>query len=69
MSEDPRGVLERWLAFGGSWEVAHRDAAGVTLALLRCDGGEEMSRVTLPAAEFAAWQRANPDEADERHKT
>lgn len=38
--------LTRWEASGGVWEVVARPPGRVTVALLRCDGGEEMDRFT-----------------------
>ena len=43
--EDPVEVLRRWEDFGAVWEVVHRTADQVTVALRRCDGGEEVSRL------------------------
>ncbi len=44
--EDPVEQLRRWEAFGGVWEVVHRDRRSVTVSLRRCDGGEEAGRLT-----------------------
>jgi len=38
--------LVRWQDAGAVWEVVARTAHGVTIALLRCDGGEEVDRFT-----------------------
>ena len=43
--EDPVEVLRRWEEFGAVWEVVHRTADQVTVALRRCDGGEEVGRL------------------------
>lgn len=48
-ADDARETLRRWIASGGQWEVVGRRLDQVTVALLTCDGGEEMERVTLPA--------------------
>ncbi len=48
-SEGPRDLvadLLRWEQAGAVWEVVGQTAASVTIALLRCDGGEEVERVT-----------------------
>lgn len=37
--------LLRWEDSGASRRVVHHGPAGVTLGLLRCDGGEEVDRV------------------------
>ncbi|OMH25130.1 hypothetical protein BKD30_06595 [Tersicoccus phoenicis] len=36
--------LLRWTDAGGTWEVVHRAENHVTVALCRCDGGEEADR-------------------------
>ena len=38
--------LQRWQDSGAVWRVISRARAGVTIALLRCDGGEEVDRFT-----------------------
>ncbi|MDQ2848150.1 MAG: hypothetical protein M3Y77_17755 [Actinomycetota bacterium] len=43
---DPVELLRRWERFGASWQVLARTGAGVTVALCRCDGGEEVQRLT-----------------------
>ena len=43
--DDPVGMLRRWTEFGAAWEVVHRTPEQATVALLRCDGGEEVSRL------------------------
>ncbi|UUW92439.1 hypothetical protein ABFU82_00850 [Nocardioides sp. WV_118_6] len=50
MSSDGRTALERWITSGGHWEVVGEREGTATVALLTCDGGQEMDRVTLPAA-------------------
>ncbi len=40
-------LLKRWYASGAMWRVISRAPDGaVTVALLRCDGGEEVQRLT-----------------------
>lgn len=39
-------ALHRWEVSGAAWRVAARGPTRVTVALLRCDGGEEVDRVT-----------------------
>lgn len=41
---DPVGVLRRWQESGAVWRVVARSPGQVTVALLRCDGGEEAER-------------------------
>ena len=38
--------LRRWEDAGGTWRVVGRRAGTVTIALCRCDGGEEVDRFT-----------------------
>jgi hypothetical protein len=40
------GTLIRWQDFGGVWRVVARSPAQVTVSLCRCDGGEEVERLT-----------------------
>ncbi len=44
--DDPVEVLRRWADFGAVWQVVDRAADRATVAMLRCDGGEEVSRFT-----------------------
>lgn len=37
--------LIRWTEAGGTWRVVARTPTRLTVALLRCDGGEEMDRL------------------------
>ena len=46
MDVDRVAELQRWQDSGAVWEVVSRRGATVTVALLRCDGGEEMDRFT-----------------------
>ncbi|WP_019971589.1 hypothetical protein [Mycobacterium sp. 141] len=38
--------LQRWQESGAHWQVIARTGDTVTVALLRCDGGEEVDRFT-----------------------
>jgi hypothetical protein len=38
--------LARWQDAGATWQLVALTAHGVTIALLRCDGGEEVDRFT-----------------------
>ena len=38
--------LRRWEDFGAVWEVVRRTDREVTVSLRRCDGGEEVARIT-----------------------
>jgi hypothetical protein len=39
-------TLLRWEESGAVWQVVARTPARVTIALLRCDGGEEVERLS-----------------------
>jgi len=44
MDIDRTAELQRWQDSGAVWQVVSRKAGSVTVALLRCDGGEEVDR-------------------------
>jgi len=46
MNIDRLAEIQRWQDSGAVWEVVSRRGDTVTIALLRCDGGEEMDRFT-----------------------
>lgn len=46
-ADSPGEVLRRWEEFGGRWHVVARTASQVTISLRRCDGGEEVQRLTF----------------------
>ena len=46
MHVDRVAELQRWQDSGAVWEVISRTGDRVTVALLRCDGGEEVDRFT-----------------------
>lgn len=50
-----RQTLERWTAFGGVWRVLAVDDTAATVALCRCDGGEEVERLSTTDPELVAW--------------
>lgn len=43
---DPVAVLRRWSDAGAVWRVLARGRDTVTVGLYRCDGGEEVDRIT-----------------------
>ena len=57
---DPVGVLRRWEEHGGVWRVVARTDSGVTVSLLRCDGGEEMERLVSDDPDLLAFVSGNP---------
>ncbi|OMC41248.1 hypothetical protein A5740_22490 [Mycobacterium sp. GA-1841] len=46
MGVDRVADLQRWEDSGAHWRVLTRTADSLTIALLRCDGGEEVDRFT-----------------------
>jgi hypothetical protein len=46
MNIDRVAELQRWQDAGAVWEVVSHKGGGLTVALLRCDGGEEVDRFT-----------------------
>jgi hypothetical protein len=46
MHVDRVAELQGWQDAGAVWEVISRKDRSVTVALLRCDGGEEVDRFT-----------------------
>ena len=46
--------LRRWEAFGALWEVVRRTESELTVSLCRCDGGEEVGRITSGDPAFLA---------------
>lgn len=51
----PIEVLERWQSFGAMWRVVARAPGSVTISLCRCDGGEEVQRLTSTNPELLGW--------------
>lgn len=45
-SSPPLATLLRWVEFGGTWTVVHRTDTSAIISLRRCDGGEEVERLT-----------------------
>jgi hypothetical protein len=46
MHVDRVAELQRWQDAGAVWEVVFRKGRSVTVAMMRCDGGEEVDRFT-----------------------
>jgi hypothetical protein len=47
--------LRRWEDFGGAWELVAARGDVRVLSLLRCDGGEEVSRLTSDDADLRTY--------------
>lgn len=64
MDVDRVAELQRWQDSGALWEVLVRKGGAVTIALLRCDGGEEMERFTSDDPRLLAFigDRRSSDE-------
>ena len=61
MEDDPNFVdlMRRWENAGGVWRVLGQDHRAVTVALYRCDGGEEADRfVSLIRRSHSSWRAA-----------
>lgn len=58
------GRLRRWEESGATWQVLARGAGGVVIALLSCDAGEEMDRLSSadPAVLAYVGDRERSDE-------
>lgn len=60
MSTD-RETLQRWTDFGGIWRVLAIDEHTATVSLRRCDGGEEVQRLTTQETDLVAWLAEHPE--------
>jgi hypothetical protein len=47
--------LIRWVDSGATWQVVAQTRHGVTVALMRCDGGEEADRFTTNDPRLVAF--------------
>lgn len=54
-ADDPVVILTRWEDFGGTWRVLNRTGDRVTIALCRCDGGEQVEQLTSDRPDLLAW--------------
>lgn len=57
-------LLQRWQDFGGTWTVIARTEHGATVALRRCDGGDEQDRFTCADPGFLVWLENRSDTKD-----
>ncbi|MEZ5213069.1 MULTISPECIES: hypothetical protein [unclassified Gordonia (in: high G+C Gram-positive bacteria)] len=53
--------LRRWVESGALFRVLASRGGTTTVALLTCDGGEEMGRLVSDDPRVAQWCAANPD--------
>ena len=59
MSKD-RKTLQRWEDFGGVWRVLASHDQAATVSMCRCDGGEEVQRLTTEDPDLVSWLAAHP---------
>jgi hypothetical protein len=57
-------TVRRWTDAGGHWRVLSAGGDRVTVALLRCDGGEEVDRVTSSDPALVAYLDGRESSAD-----
>ncbi|MGG7104758.1 hypothetical protein [Rhodococcus sp. 24CO] len=48
-------TLSRWTDAGAMWRVLDRTPTSITVSMCRCDGDEEMERLTTTDPELLAW--------------
>ncbi|OYD67167.1 hypothetical protein [Rhodococcus sp. OK302] len=53
--ENDRETLSRWADSGATWRVLQRTPTSITVSLCRCDGGEEMDRLTSTDPDLLTW--------------
>ena len=53
--EHPIEMLERWEAFGGTWEVRERAQGHMQIDLMRCDGGEVVDSLSSADPKLLRW--------------
>lgn len=61
MNDSEREKLERWQEFGGVWQVVAADTHEATVSMCRCDGGEEVERLTTRDPDLLRWLVDHPD--------
>lgn len=54
-AEELIAAVERWERSGGVWRVLGRGPDGVTVSLLRCDGGEEVGQLVSARPAWIAF--------------
>jgi hypothetical protein len=57
-------VLRRWEESGATWRVLLRRRGEVTVALCRCDDGEEVDRLTSADPELTAYLAGRSSSTD-----
>lgn len=64
MTRDHVEELRRWEDSGAHWQVVARSADRLTIALLRCDGGEEVGRIVSDDPALLAFVGPRDHSAD-----
>jgi hypothetical protein len=54
--------LGRWQEAGATWQVVAQTSRGVTVALMRCDGGEEVDRFTSDDSRLLEFVQRHRDD-------
>jgi hypothetical protein len=62
--ESALALLLRWEDAGGHWVVVHRAPGRIVLSLQRCDGGEEVQRLSASDLEVLAYVGARTSATD-----
>lgn len=60
----PQHALERWALRGGHWQVVSSTPSHTSVALLTCDGGQEMERVEADGPALHDWLAGRTSSAD-----
>lgn len=63
--EDLVEELRRWQDAGAVWRVVSRSSGSVAVALLRCDGGEEVGRLVSGSREWLDFLEGRTSSEDE----
>jgi hypothetical protein len=53
--DDAAARLDRWATAGGTWQLLTRTPTSATVALCRCDGGEEVERIVSADPDLLAY--------------
>lgn len=54
-ADRPVEILQRWQDSGAVWRVVSRTASGLSIALMTCDGGEVVERLTSNDPDLLAF--------------
>jgi hypothetical protein len=52
---NPIETVQRWEQFGATWRVVAETPGTVTISFCRCDGGEEVQRLTSSDPDLLSW--------------